>query len=58
MEALCVVGSATRVMATFYFQRDFKRMVVNGSCNGADLLGASYFQSRVTGEVRSPKTRE
>ena len=52
------MGSAFRVMDTFYFQGDFERMVVDGSCNGVDLVGAPYFRLRSTVEVRNLRMRE
>jgi hypothetical protein len=45
-------------MKTSYFQDTFKRIVVDGSCHGVDLLGVPYFQMRRTVEVRTLKTRE
>jgi len=52
-QAFCVLGSGFRIMETAGFQSDFNRMVVDGSCDGVDLLGAAYFQLRLPVEVRS-----
>jgi len=38
-------------METAGFQSDFNRMVVDGSCDGVDLLGAAYFQLRLPVEI-------
>lgn len=50
-EALCTLGSGFRIMKTSYFQDTFKRIVVDGSCHGVDLLGVPYFQMRRTVEI-------
>jgi len=56
--SLCAAGSVFRIFNTSGFQNDFKRIVVNGSCNGYDILGDSYFQSRRNEEVCNLKPRE
>jgi hypothetical protein len=50
------MGSASRIVGTPHFQDVFKRTIVDGSCNGVDLIGAAYFQQRRAVEVRNPQT--
>jgi len=51
MGALCAIGSVFRIFGTSGFRDNFQRIVVNGSCDGYDIIGDSYFQSRHTVEV-------